>query len=149
MLFDWSYHEQWTSNESPWIFKKELFIHLSSFKNCQSKSRNYTYRVLKPLESYNLTFNLIVNSFYSKALRWTFFWERKNSCSSKLVQLLLLNRVKTKRSKKPCCSRFSLHKFVQINFFGPNSKTCTCKVRVAWGRVSRGPTVFAKWSILT
>ena len=25
-----------------------------------------------------------------------------------------------------------------LNFFGPNSKTCTCKVRAAWDRVSRG-----------
>ena len=43
--------------------------------------------------------------------------------------------------KKPCCSRFSLHKFVQLKFFGPNSKTCSNKVRAAWGRVSRGLTV--------
>ena len=27
------------------------------------------------------------------------------------------------------------------NIFGPNSKTCTCEVRAAWGRVSRGLTV--------
>ena len=27
------------------------------------------------------------------------------------------------------------------HFFGPNSKMCTCKVRAAWGRVSRGLTV--------
>ena len=27
------------------------------------------------------------------------------------------------------------------NIFGPNSKMCTCEVRVAWGRVSRGLTV--------
>ena len=27
------------------------------------------------------------------------------------------------------------------NTFGPNSKTCTCEVRAAWGRVSRGLTV--------
>ena len=34
--------------------------------------------------------------YYSKALRSTFFGERENSCSSKFVQLLLLNRVKAR-----------------------------------------------------
>ena len=43
--------------------------------------------------------------------------------------------------RKPCCSRFSLHKFVHLKFFGPNSKTCTCEVRAARGRVSWGLTV--------
>ena len=38
-------------------------------------------------------------------------------------------------------------KFMQLKIcatfvtFGPNSKTCTCEVRAAWGRVSRGLTV--------
>ena len=64
-------------------------------------------------------------SFYSKALRCTFFGERKKSCSSKFVQLLLLNRVKARWSK-------NLKGFHYINsfssiFFGPNSKTCICK----------------------
>ena len=54
---------------------------------------------------------------YSKALRCTFFGDRKNSCSSKFVQLLLLNRVKDKMIKKSCCSRFLLHKFVQLKYF--------------------------------
>ena len=35
----------------------------------------------------------------------------------KFVQLLLLNRVKGKMIKKPCCSRFLLHKFVQLKHF--------------------------------
>ena len=43
--------------------------------------------------------------------------EWKNSCNSKFVQLLLLNRVKGKMIKKRCCSRFLLHKFVQLKYF--------------------------------
>ena len=37
--------------------------------------------------------------YYDKALRCTFFWTRKNVCSSKFVQLELLNRLKAKSSK--------------------------------------------------
>ena len=49
--------------------------------------------------------------------------------------------------RKPCCSRFSLHKFVISNFFGHNSKTCICEVRLPRGRVSWGLTVTALlWS---
>ena len=36
---------------------------------------------------------------YSKALRYTFFGEWKNSLSSKFVQLELLNKAKAKTSK--------------------------------------------------
>ena len=43
---------------------------------------------------------------YSKALRCTFLGERKNSCSSKLVQLLLLNRVKARWSKNRAAQGF-------------------------------------------
>ena len=66
--------------------------------------------------TYNFAF-LRSYSRYSKALRCTFFGERKNLCSSTFVQLLLLNRVKAKWSKKPCCSKFSLHKFVHLKYF--------------------------------
>ena len=31
------------------------------------------------------------------------------------------------------------------NVFGPKSKTCTCEVHAARGRVSRGHTVFENW----
>ena len=44
------------------------------------------------------------------------FWGMKKLVQLKFVQLLLLNRVKGKMIKKPCCSRFSLHKFVQLKF---------------------------------
>ena len=46
--------------------------------------------------------------------------------------------------KKPCSSRFSLHKF---DIFGLNSKTSTYEVRAAWGRVSRGLTVYQAGSL--
>ena len=81
---------------------------------------------------------------YSKALRCTFLGERKNSCSSKFVQLLLLNRMKAKWSKNRAAQGFHYINSFSSNFFGPNSKTCSCKVRAAWGRVSRGLTVLGK-----
>ena len=87
---------------------------------------------------------------YSKALRCTFFGERKNSCSSKFVQLFLLNKAESKMIKKSCCSRFYYINSFSSSFFGPNSNSCTCKVRAAWGRVSRGLTVAAfvhSWAI--
>ena len=45
------------------------------------------------------------------------FWGMKKLVQLKFVQLLLLNRVKAKWSKKPCSSRFLLHKFVQLKYF--------------------------------
>ena len=45
------------------------------------------------------------------------FWGMKKLVQLKFVQLLLLNRVKGKMIKKPCCSRFLLHKFVQLKYF--------------------------------
>ena len=77
---------------------------------------------------------------YSKALRCTFFGERKKPCSSNFVQLLLLNRVKAKWSENRAAQGFHYINSFISNFFGPNSKTCTCEVRAAWRRVSRGFT---------
>ena len=68
-------------------------------------------------------------------------WGMKKSCSSKFVQLLLLNRGKARWSKRRAAQGFYYINSFSSNFFGPNSKTCTCKVRAAWGRVSRGLTV--------
>ena len=45
------------------------------------------------------------------------FGGMKKLVQLKFVQLLLLNRVKGKMIKKPCCSRFLLHKFVQLKYF--------------------------------
>ena len=58
---------------------------------------------------------------FQKTCIWKFFGKKvKNSCfSSEIYQ-------------KTCISKN----------FGPNSKTCIVKVRAAWGRVSRGLTVF-------
>ena len=87
----------------------------------------------------------IVFRVYSKALRCTFFGERKNSCSSKFVQLLLLNRVKARWSENRAAQGFHFINLFISSFFGPNSKTCTCEVRAARGRVSQGLTVFLFW----
>ena len=89
----------------------------------------------------------VIKVSYSKALRCTFFWERKNSCSSKLVQLLLFNRAKARWSKKRAAQGFHYINSFSSNYFGPNSKTCTCKDRVAWGLVSRGLTVIPFWDL--
>ena len=45
------------------------------------------------------------------------FWGMKKLVQLKFVQLLLLNRVKGKMIKKPCCSKFLLHKFVPLKCF--------------------------------
>ena len=90
----------------------------------------------------NLSQNL---SKYSKAFRCTFFGERKNPCSSKFVQLLLLNRVKARWSENCAAQGFHFINSFISSFFGPNSKTCTCEVRAAWGSVSRGLTVHTKY----
>ena len=76
-----------------------------------------------------------------KALRCTFLGERKNSYSSKFVQLLLLNRVKARWSENYAAQGFHFINSFISNFLGPNSKTCTCEVRAARSRVSRGLTV--------
>ena len=71
------------------------------------------------------------------------FWgKEENSCSSKFVQLLLLNRAKARWSKNRAAQGFHwINSFISI-FFWPNSKACTCEVRAAWGRVSQGLIVF-------
>ena len=50
----------------------------------------------------------------SKALRCTVFRERKNSCSSKFVQLLLPNRVKARGSKNRAAQGFYYIRSSQI-----------------------------------
>ena len=71
--------------------------------------------------TYNFAF-LRSYSRYSKALRCTFFGERKNLCSSKSLQLLLLNRLKVKWSKNRVPQGFHyINPFIS-NFFGPSQK---------------------------
>ena len=72
------------------------------------------------------------------------FWGMKKLVQLKFVQLLLLNRVKARWSKNGAPQGFYYKNSFSSNIFGPNSKTCTCKVRAAWGRVSRGLTVGGK-----
>ena len=55
------------------------------------------------------------------------FGEWKNSCSSKFVQLELVNKAEAKTSKKPCSLRFSLHKFVHLKLFGNLLKNVHCQ----------------------
>ena len=74
---------------------------------------------------------------YSKALRCTFFEERKTRAAQNSCNF----RVKARWSKNRAAQGFHYINSFISNFFGPNSKTCTCKVRAAWGRVSRGLTV--------
>ena len=62
----------------------------------------------------------LLSSYYSKALRCTFFGERKNSCSSKFVQLLLFNRVKAIWSENRAAQGFHFMNSFISNFFGPN-----------------------------
>ena len=45
------------------------------------------------------------------------FGGMKKLMQLKFVQLLLLNGMKGKMFKKTCCSRFLLHKFVQLKYF--------------------------------
>ena len=79
---------------------------------------------------------------YSKAWRCTFFGEWKNSCSSNSCNLFYLIGWKARWSKNRAAQGFYYINSFSSNIFGPNSKTCTCKVRAAWGRVSQGLTVF-------
>ena len=110
--------------------------------NLQTQIKKLTKNLQLPISvQLNKIFFYIYSRGYSKALRCTFFGERKNSCSSKFVQLLLLNRVKARWSEiRAAQSVHFINSFIS-NFFGPNSKRCSCEVRAAQGRVSWGLTV--------
>ena len=56
------------------------------------------------------------------------FWGMKELVQLKFVQLLLLNRVKGKMIKKPCCLRFLLDKFVQLKYFSTQFKNVHLQV---------------------
>ena len=49
--------------------------------------------------------------------------------------------------QKTVLLKVSLHKFVHLKSFWTQLKTCTCEVRAAWGRVSRGLTVMPPWNL--
>ena len=50
-------------------------------------------------------------------------------------------QIRARWSKKRAGQGFYYVNLFSSNIFGPNSKTCTWKVRAAWGLVSRGLTV--------
>ena len=68
---------------------------------------------------------------YSKAFRCTFLGEWKNSCSSKFVQLELLNKAKARTSKNRAALGFYYINSYISNFFEPYSKMCIVKFRAA------------------
>ena len=87
-------------------------------------------------------FHHTYTDIYGKALRCTFLGEWKNSCSSKFVQLELLNKAKARISKHHAAQGFHYINLCISIIFGPStSKTCAVKGRSAWGHVSWGPTV--------
>ena len=59
---------------------------------------------------------------YSKALRCTFLGEWKNSCSSKFVQLELLNKAKARSSKNRAAQGFHYINSCISNFLDPIQK---------------------------
>ena len=69
------------------------------------------------------------------------FWGMKNSCSSNSCNFCYLIGWKGRWSKNRAAQGFYYINSFSSNIFGPYSKTCTCKVRAAWGLVSRGLTV--------
>ena len=87
-------------------------LHLKVPTGAENSPPNFTERFDKIKAIFN----------YSKASRCTFFRTRKNPCSSKFVQLLLLNKVRARSSKK-CRSRFSLHKSVYLKLFWTQLET--------------------------
>ena len=67
-----------------------------------------------------------------------FLGDWKKMCSSKFMQLELLNKAKVRTSKKCIAEGFYYINWFTSNFLGPFSKKCIDKVRAAWGRVSWG-----------
>ena len=78
---------------------------------------------------------------YSKGLRYTFWGELKNSCSSNSCNLSYLIRQKQNHQKIMQLKFFTINSCIS-NIFGPYSKMCIVKVCAAWSCVSRGLTVF-------
>ena len=66
-------------------------------------------------------------SLYSKALRCTFFGEWKNLCSSKFVQLELLNKTKARTQKKRAAKVFHYINLCISNFFETLFKDVHCQ----------------------
>ena len=104
----------------PWIFKKTCIERLVLFDRCivylkysctKKRAKNVQKRV-KTCKNVHLKYPFIKKTCKNM---------QKHAKTCKIVQ----------KCAKTCIS----------NIFGPNSKTCTCEVRAAWGPVSRGLTV--------
>ena len=120
------------------------FFRVKSFRSIYERSWTQFFWVLFVLDSFSsASYTFYINTWYKSHLTITFpfFWERKISCSSKIMQLLLLNGVKARWSENRAAPGFHYINSLISNIFGPNSKTCPCEVHAAWGRVSRGLTV--------
>ena len=85
-----------------------------------------------------------IRNYYTMAkvhLRSAFFGERKNSCSSKFEQLLLLTRMKAKCSENRAAQGFHFRNSFISNIL---DLICTCEVPAARGCISQGLTVVSK-----
>ena len=69
-----------------------------------------------------------------------FLGEKKTCAAQNSCNFCYLIRWKQNDLKTVLLKVFTINSF-SSNFLGPNLKTCTCKVRAAWGSVSRGLTV--------
>ena len=127
-------HENYNSlSEKPWIYceiaaTRLKFIHSEkATKFCKIFTLLLTVCTMVKIKL-KISHNLVAFSehmnFKSK-IRAAKEDIHQNSFFSKNVHLITIYQ-------KTCISRF----------FGPYSKTCTVEVRAAWGRVSRGLTVF-------
>ena len=69
--------------------------------------------------------------------------KRGNTCKNvqKRASQVLIYQKNVQKHAKMCKIVQNRAKTCISNIFGPNSKTCTCEVRAAWVRVSRGLTV--------
>ena len=67
---------------------------------------------------------------YSKGLRYTFWGELKNSCSSNSCNLSYLIRQKQNHQKIMQLKFFTINSCIS-NVFGPYSKVCTVKIRAS------------------
>ena len=106
---------------------------------CRTRVHNKLTQILLFVHASDTSTQGYTGHLYSKALRCTFLGDWKNSCSSKFVQLELVDKAKVRTSKNR--AGFQYVSSCISNFFWPFSKACIVKVRAAWDRVSRGLTV--------
>ena len=128
------------------VWKKIILV--KNLEICRKPPRPVSGGFHRFPENPSLTDHTVIT--YSKALRCTFLGEWKNLCSSKFVQLELLNKAKARALKNvQLKGSHYINSFIS-NFLGPNAlglvclgprKICISEVCAAWCRVSRGLTV--------